>query len=99
MSEWIVYRLTPPAGTEDEAFERFVRDEVFTAVHRGPTRVGAVEGMRLLRDESARAARYLWTVEWNGLSGRLNVAAALAKLRSAGARARQTSRWREVERA
>ncbi|HEX8068492.1 MAG TPA: hypothetical protein VF546_00975 [Pyrinomonadaceae bacterium] len=80
------YELTRPAKIKAEDFERFVTEEVFPAVGRGPSRVGDVTGLRLLK-EVPPTRKYLWTIEWGGL--RLFegfTEGAFAKVKASGAR-------------
>jgi hypothetical protein len=66
-------------------FEKFMLEEVFPAVGRGPNRVGSVTSLRLLKDVQDRNT-YIWAIGWDGL--RLYegfVATAFEKLRSFGA--------------
>jgi hypothetical protein len=80
------YELTRAAKTNGEDFEKFMLEEVFPSVGRGPTRVGDVTALRLLKEIPA-TRKYVWTIEWGGL--RLFEAftiAAFAKLKASGAR-------------
>jgi hypothetical protein len=67
-ADYELYRITPPAGADDEAFERFIADDVVPAVYTGLTRVGAVDSILLLREEDASTKRHLLLVGTNGLN-------------------------------
>lgn len=82
------YELTRPAKLKAEDFEKLMLEEIFPAVERGPSRVGAIEGLRLLKDVPA-TRKYLWAIEWGGLrlfEGFIDVA--FAKLKASGARSK-----------
>ena len=64
----LVYEIRLPKEKDPAAFAEFMQDEYLPAVHKGPTRVGQVTELRLLRRETAAAAhRFLWLVGWSGL--------------------------------
>jgi hypothetical protein len=67
----IIYQITIPKQHDVEAFVTFMRDEYFPAVHKGPTRVGQVTNLVLLRGVTARherTSRFLLQVGFNGLA-------------------------------
>ncbi|MSP14370.1 MAG: hypothetical protein EXR62_15635 [Chloroflexi bacterium] len=61
-----LYEITLPSKVKIREFEKFMLEEVFPAVGRGPTRVGSVKELRLLKDIKV-ARKYFWTIEWDGL--------------------------------
>jgi hypothetical protein len=80
------YELTRPAKLKSEDFEKFMLQEVLPSVGRGPTRVGSVTGLRLLKDVPG-TRKYVWAIGWDGL--RLFegfVEAPFAKLKASGIR-------------
>ncbi len=72
-----VYQIRLPQDQDVEAFVKFMREEYFPAVDRGPTRVGAVTGLVLLQrlDEHSEgsgaddAHEFFLQVDWSGLPG------------------------------
>jgi hypothetical protein len=60
------YQITLPPGTRSEEFERFALEQVFPAVGTGSNRVGAVTGLRLLKDVQD-SGEYVLAIGWNGL--------------------------------
>jgi|SRR5215217_3550572 len=67
----IVHQLTLPAGADPEAFETFMRERYFPAVHRGPTRVGLIEDLALWRDSRTDPERttFLLVCDFDGAAG------------------------------
>lgn len=67
----IVKKIKLPEEQDPDAFATFMRDEYFPAVHKGATRVGAVEGLTLLQHSQTRVIgsgnAFLMLTEWNGL--------------------------------
>ena len=64
----LIYEIRLPKEKDPAAFGAFMQDEYFPAVHKGPTRVGQVTELLLLRREGTRAAhRFLWLVGWSGI--------------------------------
>jgi hypothetical protein len=67
----IIHQLTLPEDQDAEAFVAFMQDEYFPAVHKGPTRVGQVIGLALLRGVSAtheRTRTFYLLVNFDGLA-------------------------------
>ena len=58
---FVGYELTPPAEMTQENFVRFVQEEVFLAVHLGPTRSGEITELHLLTTKAAE--KYLWIIK------------------------------------
>ena len=100
-----VYRVAPAADISEDEFERFMREEVFTSIHQGPTRVGQITGVRFYRfgpgakasasDRLSRVESYIWLIEWNGLDETVDALAgpAIEKLEAAGAAVRPAGEW------
>jgi len=100
-----VYRVAPAEEISEDDFERFMRDEVIAPIHRGPTRVGQITGIRLYRfgpearermtDRAGRVESYLWLIEWDGLDQTVEalVGPAIEKLKAAGAAVRPAGEW------
>lgn len=80
----VLYKLSCPTDFKEEDFTTFMKDEVFPAVHRGPTRVGHVTELSLLQDHQSKA--FVWAIEYSGFSEGADHAAAagLQKLKSRG---------------
>lgn len=66
-ADYALWRIAPPAGIDDAAFERLLTEDVLPAVHTGLTRVGAVDSLLLLREDGASIERYLLLVGTTGL--------------------------------
>lgn len=69
----IIYQIKLPKNEDAEVFVRFMRDEYFPAVHKGPTRVGQVTDLTLLQLENETEGddaehAFFWHVGWGGLS-------------------------------
>ncbi len=67
-----IYKISLPEEQDVEAFVKFMREEYFSAVERGPTRVGMVTDLVLLQrlDETAdNTHEFFWHVGWSGLPG------------------------------
>ncbi len=63
-----IYEIRLRKEKDPAAFADFMRDEYLPAVRKGPTRVGQVTELLLLRRETtATAHRFLWLVGWSGL--------------------------------
>jgi hypothetical protein len=45
----IIYQISLPEAQDADAFEAFMKDRYFPAVHKGPTRVGQVTSLALWR--------------------------------------------------
>jgi hypothetical protein len=73
----IIHQITLPEKQDAEAFMEFMRDEYFPAVHKGPTRVGQVTGLTLLRgvtETHERMHTFFMHVNYAGLAtGKLRV--------------------------
>jgi hypothetical protein len=68
----IVFQITLPEQVDPEAFETFMTDRYFPAVHWGPTRVGQATGLSLWRraENSEHPSRtYLMEYGFAGLLG------------------------------
>lgn len=68
----IIYQIRLPKAQDVEAFVRFMREEYFPAVHKGPTRVGEVENLRLLERSNLLEGddvtnEFFLHVGWSGL--------------------------------
>ena len=99
----LTYEIRLPKDKDADAFAAFMRDEYFPAVHKGPTRIGQVTDLVLLRGEATNTAhKFLWLVGWSGLTGqaqsgpRVDDEAVLGKLKSFGASMRRPTVWDEV---
>jgi hypothetical protein len=69
----IIYQVTLPPRMISESFIDFMRDEYFPAVHKGPTRVGQVTGLLLLRgmaETEEGTNTFLMHVSYSGLAPR-----------------------------
>jgi hypothetical protein len=67
----IIYEITLPEQQDVEAFVTFVQNEYFPAVHKGPTRVGEVTGLTLLRrvlGADDQTSRFFLHVGFSGLA-------------------------------
>jgi hypothetical protein len=67
-SHYALYRITPPGGADDAAFEKVLVEDILLAVDTGLTRVGAVDSLLLLREDDPSGARYVLVVGTNGLN-------------------------------
>jgi hypothetical protein len=66
----ILYRITIPKTLDEQQFIEFIREKYFPAVHRGPTRVGQIMGVRMLHpaaDTDSENSLYL-LVDFDGLA-------------------------------
>ena len=68
----IIYQITLPKKKSTKAFVKFMREEYFPAVHKGPTRVGQVTDLVLLERQNAFTGddvgnEFYWHVGWDGL--------------------------------
>ena len=66
----IIYQIRLPKKQDAEAFVKFMREEYFPAVHKGPTRVGQVTDLVLLQEEPegrTTGCEFFWHVGWSGL--------------------------------
>src|SRR5215472_3112558 len=92
----LVVSIHPPDGMSPEEFQQKVEDEVFSAVNKGPTRVGEIESWSLLQPVGATGAAesgdLMWLINWGGLPNTPVLASpALDKLRAMGASVRETN--------
>ena len=73
----IIYQITLPERMIGETFVEFMRDEYFPAVYKGPTRVGQVIGLSLLRgvaETHEGMNTFLMLVKYAGMAtGNVNV--------------------------
>jgi hypothetical protein len=73
----IVYQIKLPKKQDAEAFVKFMREEYFPAVYKGPTRVGQVEDLVLLQEEPESRTtdcEFFLHVGWNGFpNGHISV--------------------------
>ena len=66
----IIYQIRLPKKQDAEAFVKFMHEEYFPAVHKGPTRVGKVTDLVLLQAEPGgrtTGCEFFWHVGWDGL--------------------------------
>jgi Patatin-like phospholipase len=92
-----------PEERDADAFTQFMQDEYIPAVHKGPTRVGQVEGLELLQGAPTETShRFLWLIRWNGVEpgphARLVDDTMLGKFEAFGASMKDPVSWREVTR-
>ena len=67
----IIHQITLPEEQDAEAFVEFMRDSYFPAVRKGPTRVGQVSGLVLLRGVTTtheRKTTFFMDVRYDGLA-------------------------------
>lgn len=67
----IIYQIRLPKKEDAQAFVKFIHEEYFPAVHKGPTRVGQVTGLVLLQGEfkgGTTGCEFFWHVGWSGLA-------------------------------
>ena len=89
--EIVLYNIILPKERTDNEFEKFMIEEVFPAVKKGPTRIGEIRELRLLKDIPTNG-KYIWAIYWDGLNSidpidtnQIMVSDAFGKLRSSGA--------------
>jgi len=98
----IIYQIRLPKRQDAEAFVKFMREEYFTAVHKGATRVGKVTDLVLLQAEAkgrTKGCDFFWHVGWSGLATgdvRLDDETVAAKLESFKARIKHLGFYSEV---
>ena len=97
----LISEIELPEDQDPDAFVAFMRDEYIPAVETGPTRIGKVDGLRLLQGRSADTGnRFLWLVDWNGMehdAAGTHVDEALArKLEEFGVSRTAQAAWDEV---
>lgn len=67
----IIYQISLPNKTKAGAFAKFMKEEYFPAIHKGPTRVGEVTSLLLQQSKDSDAEHaFLWQVGWSGLPDR-----------------------------
>jgi hypothetical protein len=72
-SDVAVVLIKRPARVDPADFDDQLVKKVLSAVHKGPTRVGSIDGWDLLRrdnpvgDHPAGSHHYVWVVRWSGL--------------------------------
>ena len=69
----IIYQINLPKNQNTEAFVKFMREEYFPAIHKGPTRSGQVTDLVLLERQNVFEGddvrnEFYWHIGWNGLS-------------------------------
>jgi hypothetical protein len=73
----IIHQITLPEEQDSNTFIEFMRDEYLPAVHKGPTRVGQVIGLALLRGVTAtheRTNTFHMHINFGGLAtGKLRI--------------------------
>jgi hypothetical protein len=101
----LVYDVRLPKDKRAATFERFMRDEYIPAVHKGPTRVGQVGELMLLRCEpTSTRHKFLWLVDWGGLPNeqpmgvRVDDEKVSRKFERFGATVKRLDAWDEVAR-
>ena len=99
----LVHEIRLPKAKSAAAFGKFMQDEYFPAVHKGPTRIGQVTELVLLRSEpTATKHKFLWLVGWSGLTGhpkagaRVDDEEVLGKFKTFGATVKRLGAWDEV---
>lgn len=98
----LVYQITLPKKQDVEAFVKFMQDEYFPAVRKGPTRVGQVEDLTLLQlepEKKTAGCKFLLHVGWSGLAMggiRIDKPSAIRKFESFGARLSRLGAYAEV---
>lgn len=85
----ILYKIKLPAGQDADAFVRFMQEEYFPAVEKGPTRIGAVTGLTLLQSRAADDSHEFYLLAgWSGLPDRDIQATEAATKKLAGFKAK-----------
>ncbi len=98
----IIYQITLPERMIGETFVEFMRDEYFPAVHKGPTRVGQVTGLALLRgvtETHERTNTFFMHVSYDGLAtgdARVDNEEVRRKFETFGARVERLGAYDEV---
>ena len=98
----IIYQIRLPKKQDAEAFVKFMREEYFPAVRKGPTRVGQVTDLVLLQEEPegrTTGCEFFWHVGWSGLAtggARIDNKAVARKFESFKARVKRIGSYREV---
>jgi len=64
----LIYQIKLPKKQDPDAFAKFMREEYLPAVHKGPTRVGQVTKLTLLKGVAPTQGFFLH-VGWSGLPG------------------------------
>ena len=89
----IMVTIHRPDGMTEAAFLKKLQNEVFSTVHKGPTRMGGVDSWQLLSETGkGENSKYVWLVNWGGLEGAGDklIADALVKLRGLVATVHET---------
>jgi hypothetical protein len=98
----ITYQIRLPKRQDAEAFVKFMREEYFPAVHKGPTRVGKVTDLVLLQAEAVgrtTGCEFFWHIGWSGLAAgdvRLDDETVAGKLESFKASIKRLGFYSEV---
>ncbi|MGF7238915.1 MAG: hypothetical protein ACQSGP_28765 [Frankia sp.] len=69
-SQRILHQLTLPESADPDAFETFMRDRYFPAVHYGATRIGLITDLALWRRDvtDSRPGSFLLITGFDGLA-------------------------------
>ena len=100
----IIYQIRLPRKQNTEAFVKFMQEEYFPAVHMGPTRIGKVTDLRLLKRQNEIEGddvglEFVWHVGWNGQpTGKVSVddEEVIRKFQSFKARVKRIGSYMEV---
>ena len=99
----LTYEIRLPKGKSASSFEKFMRDEYVPAVRKGPTRVGQVTELVLLRREPTPTShRFLWLVGWSGIDASMPAGpavddeAVVRKFEKFGPKMKRLEKWEEV---
>ncbi len=98
----IIYQIKLPKTQDAEVFVKFMNDEYFPSVHKGPTRVGQVSDLALLQEEpegKTTGFNFFLHVGWSGLrSGgiRIDDEAVTKKFESFKARIKRIGSYAEA---
>jgi hypothetical protein len=98
----LIYQIKLPKKQDAEAFVKFMNEEYFPAVRKGPTRVGQVIDLTLLQVEPegrTTGCEFFWHVGWNGLAmgeARLDNQAVARKFESFKPRVKRLGSYVEV---
>lgn len=70
----IIYQISLPKEKNTKTFVKFMNEEYFPAVHKGPTRIGQVTGLLLLEGENGFEGddlvhEFFLHVGWSGMPG------------------------------
>jgi hypothetical protein len=98
----IIYQIRLPKKEDAEGFVKFIHEEYFPAVHKGPTRIGQVTDLVLLQAEPkgrTTGCEFFWHVGWSGLAAgdvRLDDGTVAGKPESFKARIKRLGFYSEV---